>query len=205
MKTGRLVASILVMGMILWVGASAFAGNGTPQGNHKTSGLRTLTEAETATLKFMLEEEKLARDVYLAMQETWGSTVFVNIAASEQRHMDAIKNLLDKYSVPDPASETIGVFNDQSLQVLYDQLIAGGMLSELDAFMVGGLIEEVDIEDLNHAMEETEKIDLLAVYGNLLSGSVNHLTAFAANVESFGLVYEAQYLPQEIVDGLLVK
>jgi len=31
---------------------------------------------------FMREEEKLARDVYLAMDDLWDANVFANIAAS---------------------------------------------------------------------------------------------------------------------------
>jgi hypothetical protein len=205
MRTGKLLALMLVMSMICCIGASAFAGQGSPQGNQKMSAIRTLTDAETATLKFMREEEKVARDVYLVMHEMWGSTIFANIAESEQRHMDAIEALLVKYSIEDSASKDAGLFTDQSLQELYNQLITSGTVSELEAFQVGALIEEVDIEDLNHAIEETDKIDLQAVYGNLLSGSINHLKAFVAHIEALGIDYEAQYLTQDEVDDLLAE
>jgi hypothetical protein len=36
----------------------------------------------------MREEEKLARDVYIALYEKWGLRTFLNIAESEQQHMD---------------------------------------------------------------------------------------------------------------------
>ena len=39
-------------------------------------------------------EEKLARDVYLTLGETYKQRMFVNIPESEQRHMDAVKALL---------------------------------------------------------------------------------------------------------------
>ena len=205
MKTGKRLASVLVAGMIFCMGASAFGGKGNPNGNQNSAGVRTLSEAEAATLQFMREEEKLARDVYLAMYDKWRSTIFENIAESEQRHMDAIKTLLDKYEIKDPASSELGVFNDPDLQALYGELIDRGLLSELDAFMVGALIEEVDIEDLDIAIDETDKTDLEAVYGNLLGGSINHLKAFVAHIEALGITYEAQHLSQVEVDALLAE
>ena len=202
MKTRRRLLSLLVLTLICSVGVSAFAGNG-PATHRKGPGYVALTEAEVATLKFMREEEKLARDVYLVMYEQYKSVVFANIAKSEQKHMDAIKRMLDKYGVPDPASTEFGVFNDASLQQLYDKLVVQGQVSELDAFKVGALIEEVDIEDLLAAIEETSKIPLDRVYGNLLRGSEKHLRAFVAHIEMLGEDYVAQHLPQDVVDDIL--
>ncbi len=54
-----------------------------------------LSEAEKEALIFMREEEKLARDVYLAMYELWGMPIFKNISRSEQSHTEAVKTLLD--------------------------------------------------------------------------------------------------------------
>ena len=55
-----------------------------------------LTIEEREGLLYMLEEEKLARDVYLALYDLWGAPVFQNIAGSEQAHMDSILMLLDQ-------------------------------------------------------------------------------------------------------------
>jgi hypothetical protein len=187
------------------IGTSAFAGRGGSQGNQTGAGLVPLTDSETATLKFMREEEKLARDVYMAMYERWGAAIFASITESEQRHMDAIKNLLDKYGIPDPASSDVGVFGDDELQKLYDDLISRGQRSLLDALMVGALIEEVDIEDLELAIQGTRRIDLQAVYGNLMNGSINHLQAFVSHIEVLGVEYVAQHLTQDEVDALLAQ
>ena len=53
-----------------------------------------LDTGETTHLIFMREEEKLARDVYLAMHDKWGERMFGNISQAESRHMSAIANLL---------------------------------------------------------------------------------------------------------------
>ena len=44
-----------------------------------------LTESQLATLKSMAEEEKLAHDVYVALDEKFGGVVFERIAASEAK------------------------------------------------------------------------------------------------------------------------
>jgi hypothetical protein len=54
-----------------------------------------LNDTETAHLVFMREEEKLARDTYITLNQTWGLRVFSNIASSEQTHMDTMLAKLD--------------------------------------------------------------------------------------------------------------
>ena len=41
----------------------------------------------------MVEEEKLAHDVYLKLYEKWGISIFSNIAVSEQNHIDEVKGI----------------------------------------------------------------------------------------------------------------
>ena len=115
------------------------------QGNPNGGGGRTsaLDEAEAAELTFVREEEKMARDVYLVMSETWGLPVFEQIALSEQEHMDAIKQMLDKYGLPDPAEGMgIGEFDNEDIKDLYDALILSESESEFGALMAGAFIEE---------------------------------------------------------------
>ena len=58
-----------------------------------------LTEIEENALIFMMEEERLARDVYTVLYTKWGLNQFQNIAKSEQSHMDAVEYLLKKYNL----------------------------------------------------------------------------------------------------------
>jgi len=71
--------------------------------------------------------------------------------------------------------------------------------------MAGALIEEIDIEDLQTAIDQTDKQDLQRVYENLMSGSENHLRAFVSQIERLVESYEALYLPQEVVDEILAE
>jgi hypothetical protein len=172
-------------------------------------------------MKFMREEEKLARDVYATLYDHFdsqGTTLYLfdHIASSEQRHMDAMLNLLAKYGIPDSAVDGgQGVypdscpwdgkeacrFNNQVLADLYTQLIKEikdgknksplTAFSPLDAFLVGAYIEELDISDLFEAIATAADFPIIqSVYGNLLCGSGNHLRAFARNIELMtGLSY----------------
>lgn len=158
----------------------------------------TLSDAEVEGLLYMREEEKLARDVYLMLYDEWGVPVFQNIANSEQTHTNAVRNLLDRYDIEDPAAENdVGVFANSTLQALYDQLVQQGSQSLADAFRVGAAIEEIDILDLEVRIAQTEKPDIQQVYENLMNGSRNHLQAFASNLERrTGETYQPQYLSQ---------
>ncbi|MBV5275669.1 MAG: DUF2202 domain-containing protein [Lamprocystis purpurea] len=166
--------------------------------------LPTVDAGEAASLTFMREEEKVARDTYLAMEARWDALPFANIAQSEQQHMDAVKASLTKYALPDPVNPDLpGVFDNETLQQMYTDLLARGETSYLEALRVGGLIEEVDIDDVQDAMDATDNADLKTMYGNLLRGSRNHLRAFAAAIEALGVVYEAQHLEQATVDAII--
>ena len=97
-----------------------------------------LTSAEEYWLTYMREEEKVARDVYIVLYDQWQSRIFKNISLSEQTHMDAIKTLLDKYGIADPAAgKEVGEFTNPDLQAMYDELIDAGSVSLVDALEVG--------------------------------------------------------------------
>ena len=200
MKKIKLVAVVGLV-LIMITGGSALAGkNG--QGN--VSGQQALSQAEKEALIFSREEEKLARDVYLFLFDVWGQWIFENIAASEQQHMDAVKNLLDKYNLDDPAEgQAEGEFNNTDLQNLYDILTGRGTESKLQALDVGATIEDLDIFDLQNLLELTDKADITRVFENLIKGSRNHLRAFVGQLELLGETYEAQYLEQNEVDEIV--
>lgn len=184
--------------ILLSANSQVFAG-----GKNTTNSSQTLSVSETESLLFMREEEKMARDVYLTLYDIWDDELFNNIASSEQEHMDAIKSLLDKYDLIDPVIDSIGAFENPELQHLYNELVSRGEKSHMEALLVGALIEEVDMRDIQEAIDEAEKADIIRVYENLLKGSRNHLRAFVGKIEDEGLVYEAQVLTQEEVDEIV--
>ncbi|MEW6286563.1 MAG: DUF2202 domain-containing protein [Chloroflexota bacterium] len=185
-------------------------GNGNANGSQNGSGTgitsipaSELSAEETASLLFMREEEKLARDVYNALYAIWGQPTFQNIAASEQAHMDEVKALLDRYGLADPALDP-GKFTDPTLQALYDQLVAQGSASLADALKVGAAIEEIDILDLQTRLTQTDNADIQWVFNNLMSGSVNHLQAFTSvYTQQTGETYQPQYMTAEQYQAII--
>lgn len=171
---------------------------------------QALTQKEYQHLLYMREEEKLARDVYTLLHQHWGLSIFSSISKSEQRHTDKIAELLAAYNISDPAlNAAYGVFQDQKLAKLYQELITKGKLSGLDALKVGALIEEVDINDLDIAIQDSVQPDILRVYRNIRNGSYHHLRAFVHGIELYGQTYQAQVLSQnrvqEIINSPLVS
>ncbi|TCP42945.1 DUF2202 domain-containing protein [Rhodovulum marinum] len=154
-------------------------GNGSGRGN-TAPGTDTYSDADIASLLFMLEEEKLAGDIYAAFYDQTGLRIFDNIAASEDRHHDALLNQASSLGVDviEFVSLPAGSYVNPALQAMYDDLLAMGSDSATAALNVGVLIEETDIVDLQDAVASVEGTALADVYGRLLDGSENHLAAF---------------------------
>jgi hypothetical protein len=143
-----------------------------------------ITNEEISSLMFMVEEEKLARDVYLDLFDLYGLRIFDNISRSEMRHVSAVSMLIDKYGLTNPiTNKPQGEFVNQQLQKLYNDLIELGHVSKTNALQVGVLIEEKDLEDIQHYLDSfVVSPDITRVYSNLLAGSENHLNAFLRNL-----------------------
>ena len=136
-----------------------------------------ITESQENDLLYMLEEEKLARDVYTVLGENWNIRVFSNIASSEEQHRSQVQNLADTYGL-DYTILPPGEFVDSDLQSLYDQLTAQGLSSLTQAFEVGKAIEVLDIQDLDAMIDQDFPDDIEVVLKALRRGSENHLAAF---------------------------
>lgn len=177
---------------------SAQSGRATSQAAQAAApalGTGTLDEEAVRTLRFMREEEKLARDVYGALGRAFEHPTFVHIAGSEQRHMDALGRVIAAYGVDDPIAEDVaGRFADADLQALHDRLVADGSASLTAALTVGALIEETDIQDLDVALADAPPADVAAVYDRLRGASGNHLRAFTGALSGLGVTYAPQVL-----------
>ncbi len=199
----------LLRGSISDAGDPAQAGM-VPVGGRANMGMAVnvpgsvLTQHEIAHMRYMREEEKLARDAYLTLANRWGIPAFGKIAQAEQRHMDAVLGLLTRYGIPDPAAGMdTGQFFDPNLSSLYATLMKKGATSPINAIKVGGLIEEVDIADLEFAVSSTKRQDIIRVYENIHRGSRNHLRSFAVLSAQYGVTYQPQKLSPTEVQSIL--
>ncbi len=171
-----------------------------------------LSQELTDTLAYMGNEERLAYDVYNALYDQYGTEQFTKIATNgEYQHITAVQELIQKYKLSDDVNFTnidlpalgyintpieemdAGRYDIAAIQKLYDDLVAQGSTSEIDALKVGCIIEVVDVNDLNRdiALAESEgATDIVTVFNFLRDGSYNHYWSFDKGLKN-----------QNIVDG----
>jgi hypothetical protein len=169
-----------------------------------------LFDDEVAEVTYLLEEEKLARDVYRKLAERWQLPMFSNIARAKQRHMDLVLKLFETYGLALPTTlETEGAFDDPNLAEAYAEFIFdGGVENETatlaDALGAGVEIEDMDLFDLYEFLALTENDHLEMVIHNLAKGSRNHLRAFMRALEAQGGSYvPGEYLDEETFNSIL--
>ena len=164
----------------------------------------TATAAESTSLQSLREEEKLARDVYLALDAQ--APIFANIATSEQTHTEAVRTLLGRYAIPDPASSrAMGSFSNATFQTLYGQLVARGQTTTVAALQVGVEIEELDLADLAAMRPLASHDDVRNTLDNLARGSRNHLRAFWTQLQTAGGTYSPQHLDEATFRAILAQ
>ena len=162
-----------------------------------------LTEEEISSLIFMWNEEKLAKDLYYKLAETYPeynvSQTFYNIATnSEAIHQESVEILLNKYKLSidnQPYDENRDLNNDyppgafslQEIQTLYDQLLNKGSASIEDALKVGCIVEVTDVNDLNARLAIVDNQDIIKDFEFLRQGSYNHYWAFDKALKSIGI------------------
>lgn len=145
------------------------SGNGRRgRGNGNSSSRDPLTSIEIEALMLALDDEYKALATYLSVLSTFGDVdPFVNIAHSEQRHIDALINQFNKYSIPVPENTWIG-------SVPQFDSVADACQAGVDAE-----IANADLYEMLFLM--TERADLLRVFTNLQTASQNsHLPEFEA-------------------------
>ncbi|MER6590778.1 DUF2202 domain-containing protein [Micromonospora purpureochromogenes] len=161
------------------MGSGAMARGGRCAALSVTAQQGTLTEAQKSTLAAMVQEEKLAHDLYGAFGTKYDLAFFDHIANSEAQHLTTVRTLLQRYGVADPtAGTTDGKFSDPAVQATYDKLLAEGNASQTAALGVGKKVEQTDIADLKAALTGLSAPDVTQVYTNLLAASERHLAAF---------------------------
>ncbi|MEA3418851.1 MAG: DUF2202 domain-containing protein [Campylobacterota bacterium] len=194
--------------------------NGNAQGGGEGSGIdlplypmSDLTDAQKYTLAYMWNEEKLAKDIYLALYENYPVQTFYNIATkAETKHQAMIEELIKKYDLnitnlvdyKESYSEAElrafapGEFGIQEIKDLYDALYTKGSQSQEAALKVGCMVEVTDVNDLDEDIAIAQgAADLVAVFENLRAGSYNHYWAFDKALKNMGVAEGCASLGEE--------
>ncbi len=155
-------------------------------------------------LRYLREEEKLARDVYRVLGQRWDLPIFENIESAEERHMARVGMLLTQRGIADPVTDdATGAFQDPSLRALFVRLTQRGSGSLVAALRVGAEIEELDIHDLEEKRARTSDPEVIRTYDLLACGSGNHLRAFMRQLRARGADYAPSHLSEERFRAIL--
>ncbi len=165
----------------------------------------SLTDENTVGLIFLLEEEKMAHDLYVSFFNAWDLKIFDRISNSEITHFEAVKTLLDFYEISFEVSDELGTFYNEEIQNLYNTFLVEGTISMENALIVGAKVEEFDINDLMAEIALTSDEQTLLLYYNLLIGSLNHLRAFYRNMQVYGIEYTPFMLEQSLFDEIVTS
>ena len=141
-----------------------------------------LSEDQKEMLFFIYQEEKVARDLYITLAEIYrNENIFVSTKISEQRHVDSARRLCNQYGVKTSHvdEDTVGKFELEVLQTLYDACKETGKRSLHDALEISEFIEVTNMDDLEQASVGMPS-DVVSVYQDLKESSLNHLDAFQA-------------------------
>jgi hypothetical protein len=157
------------------------------------AAVATLSSREKDGLIFIWEEEKAARDLYTSLYEKNNLSIFLNLITSEQSHMDQARAVIEKYGLPLPENEP-GIFQNQTMQQMHDELLAEGLQSDQDALQAAAAFEEISIMDLEKELAAAHAEDIRTMYQGLLAGSRKHLRSYVAELEDQGIQYDPRYL-----------
>jgi len=157
--------------------------------------LALAAEAQEA-LRFQIDEERMARELYTAFAEKWGLQPFKMIPQSEARHEGILRQLAVRAGVAAPTA-VAGKFDSQEVQLRYDALLALGLESADSALRASAFVEEQDIADLDTLLAATDSPDLKAAANSLRHGSTNHLRAYVGTLKARGVTYEPKVLATE--------
>ncbi len=164
----------------------------------------TLSPREEEGVLFIWEEEKVARDLYAELYRETEDSIFMDLARSEQSHMDRAKALIDKYDLKLPVEEDEhGAFSNETLASLYSDLLAQGTRSTEDALKVAATFEEISIVDLEKELGVADNEDVRVVFQGLLAGSRKHLRSYVRDLEDMNIDYTPQYMTQKEFDEVV--
>lgn len=159
--------------------------------------MQELSDYEAERLDYQYSEEMVARDAYAYFYTLYWVETFKKISESEQKHMNVVKKLLDRYWLETPTWYWV-------LQHEFDVLKAEWEKWLKEALEVWVKIEILDIDDIAETMRNVDNNDILTVYANIWWASYNHMRWFlkALNNNWFTTDIDySDYLTEEEVES----
>lgn len=175
--------SLVILSCSLLSAAALAAGPASGRGDRPCAQVQNstapvvLNAAAREAVLFQIEEERMARELYVALGEKWGARQFRRIPQAERRHEDMLRALAARADLAVPAAVP-AKFASSVIQQRYDTLLARGLVSETEALAVGAVVERQDIADLQALRPQVAGTDLAPLVDALEAASERHLAAF---------------------------
>ena len=163
----------------------------------------SLSDPQMYSLAYMWNEERLAHDIYLNLNELYPRAEFVNIATNgEVTHINLVRDIVEWYDInitnivdyTDSFSQAqldsmpSGTYGIEEIQDLYDVLYAEGSTSLEEAVKVACKVEVVDVDDLDaYIIDAAGNQALLDTFNILRDGSYKHYWVFDGILKEIGL------------------
>ena len=162
-----------------------------------------LNDEQKYALAYMWHEEKLAYEIYLALNAIYPNKQFVNIATkSEIKHIALVQDLVKwydlnitnipdytiNYSAEELATMPAGTYAIDEIQSLYDTLYAKGIGSKQAALETACMVEVTDVNDLDiDIILAGDNTALVDTFNILRNGSYSHYWAFDKGLKNLGV------------------
>ena len=162
-----------------------------------------ITKEEKQDIWFILEEEKMVRDLYYNFYQEYDNEVFEKLYKAENTQFEAVQQLVRNYNLEDPTSnKDVGKFKNLQIQMIYDELLEQGNENIKESMIASIDAQERSLRDVRENIERTDKDDIIFVFKNLETASKNHLRILMERLKEEGKDYESQYLEQADFDDI---
>jgi len=202
-RRGVVSSFILIVISIFFIGCGGGDSSAVDTTDVISPSSQTIDDDEKYALSYMWHEEKLAYDLYLALDAANSISQMRNIAVnSESQHISLVETLVQSYDInitnlsdyaieyseAELRSMPAGVFAIADVQTLYDDLYTRGSGSVAASLEVGCIVEVVDVDDLNHYISvAVDKQDLVDTFEVLRAGSYKHYWTFDTALKNLGV------------------
>jgi hypothetical protein len=158
---------------------------------------KKLNATENRYIIYMIEGEKMARDLYYHFSQKYDFAQFEELYKAEQSQLQAIKQLAKKYDIENPAAKKdVGQFKNPEIQQFYDEFLKQGNKNLEEALKASSKAEEVAIQIYLRSIDGAEKADTKFVFEQLNIAAKNHLRLLAETLEEKEVDYKPEHLDQ---------
>ena len=164
-----------------------------------------LISQEDADLFYVLEEKKLATELYTAFEEAWDNKFSRNLIMEEQQ-LASIEQEVQEKTLEVPVSvamEIEGQFSNADVQKLQRKLLPNINANETEALKALAMLEETEIKIMDQAILNTENIDLIILYDRIRVSARTQLVSVCKALAEEGVQYQPKALTAKEFKALI--